>query len=176
MITTLTEEFLRSYNQRLMEEISEEMRTLEVKENCSASAVGNLFTTHLCIGKQKIESYGVREESSHLYIDQRSNSLNLRLEGVTLQFEFDFKLWSEPKWLHDVGRGTVSVVNTDVDLELALHKSDSDGLRVEVVDQKVHTRGYDVELKGANDISKAVENLLSSFKLFFEQELLALVS
>ena len=75
-----------------------------------------------------------------------------------------------------MGRGTVSVVNTDVNLELALHKSDSDGLRVEVVDKKVHTRGYDVELKGANDISKAVENLLSSFKLFFEQELLSLIS
>mmetsp|Transcript_24495 Transcript_24495/g.30534 ORF Transcript_24495/g.30534 Transcript_24495/m.30534 type:complete len:282 (+) Transcript_24495:270-1115(+) len=176
MLTTLTSDFVDSYNMRLLESISELMRTLEMEEYCSKSEVGDLFTTHLCIGKQKVASYGVKEESSRLSIDHSTDSLSLRLSGITFQFEFDFRLWSEPTWLHDAGSGVLSVINTDVNLSLVLRKDAHGRLKVEAIDRQVHSRGYDVDLKGQSDISRAVQNMLSSFKVFFEEELITLIS
>ena len=41
---------------------------------------------------------------------------------------------------------------------------------------KIHTRDYNIELHGESDISKAVEMILVNFKVFFEEELTALLA
>ena len=40
---------------------------------------------------------------------------------------------------------------------------------------EIFTHDYNVELKGEADISRAVQGLLSKFKVFFEQELMSLL-
>jgi len=135
MVTTLTKHFFIAYNDRLLEKLNDKMRSMEVEDYCSTSAMGNLLTTHLCIENQHMVSYSIQEESSRLSIDHVNDSLSLRLSNINLQFEFDFRVWSEPEWLHDVGTGTISVTNSDINFDLGLRRGDDGHLKVEVFNE-----------------------------------------
>ena len=73
IISTLTSHFFRDYNERLMKSFTESMKGMEAQKYCSANAIGELFTTHLCIGQQTIANYNVRETSSRLWLDPEAN-------------------------------------------------------------------------------------------------------
>ena len=45
-------------------------------------------------------------------------ALRLSVVGLVLNFEFDFDVKSEPKWLDDHGTGYVNVGNCDIHLDL----------------------------------------------------------
>ena len=107
IISTITSHFFRDYNERLMKSFTESMKGMEAQKYCSANAIGELFTTHLCIGQQTIANYNVRETSSRLWLDPEANQLRLRVSGISLEFAFDFKVWSDPEWIRDYGTGTV---------------------------------------------------------------------
>ena len=74
---------------------------MQVEEYCSEQGFSSLFTTHLCIGQQTISSYSAEEAMSRLKINPSEKSLNLRLSGISLEFTFDFKVWSTPEWIKD---------------------------------------------------------------------------
>ena len=61
IISTITSYFFRDYNERLMKSFTESMKGMEAQKYCSAEAIGELFTTHLCIGQQTIANYNVKE-------------------------------------------------------------------------------------------------------------------
>ena len=153
------------------------MQNVMPEDYCSDQAVGDLFTTHLCIRDQIMSNYSVREESSRLWIDKETRALKLRASGISLEFTFDFKVWSEPTWLHDQGKGSMSVYDCDIELELALSADPvTKALIVDYSDAKINTRDYKVELNGETDISRSVESLMTSFKTFFEQELTSILA
>ena len=90
---------------------------------------------------------------------------------------FDFELSSEPRWLEDSGTGTISVYDTNIDLELDLMACAEEGtLKIDYSDVQIHTRDYDVNLDGTTDHSKAAEMMLTNFKSFFEEELTAILA
>ena len=120
MVSTLTNNYLSGYNQILMDNLTETMKSLEVAKYFTSSDMGSLLTTHLCIGEQTVVSYSVREENSQLWIDEETNSLKLRVSGISLTFGFDFKVWSDPEWLHDEGTGVVTVYDCDMSMMLEL--------------------------------------------------------
>ena len=49
-------------------------------------------------------------------------------------------------------------------------------MTVDYSDAKIHTRDYDLILHGQNDISRAVQLMLTNFKVFFEEELTSMLS
>lgn len=51
LVSTLTSHYFSSYNDILMDNLTDQMRDLEVPRYCTAQEMGDLFTTHLCIGK-----------------------------------------------------------------------------------------------------------------------------
>ena len=155
MVETLTTEFFRDYNPQLMHQFTEKMHNMELEEYCSKSGFGDLFTTHLCIGKQDILNYFVKESQSRIDIDEQNEALKLRLSGITLEFGFAFRLWSDPEWLHDQGTGVIEVSGCDLSLNLNLESVEGE-LEVSYSDVKIHSRDYSVELKGETDISAAV--------------------
>ena len=50
MVETLTSDFFKDYNPRLMAKFTEKMQEMDMEEYCSHQDMGGLFTTHLCIG------------------------------------------------------------------------------------------------------------------------------
>lgn len=93
-----------------------------------------------------------------------------------MAFDFDFKIWSEPEWLHDAGTGSISVFNADISLSLSLTKGEVGQLEVSYWDEKIHTRDYEVILDGETELSKAAQQMMTSFKVFFEEELTLLLA
>ena len=108
-------------------------------------------------------------------INAPAKALTLRLTGITLEFDFDFNVWSEPEWLKDAGTGSISVSGGDISIDLQ-PRSVNGTLRVDYSDVKIHTRDYTVNLKGNSDISRAVETMLKDFKVFFEEELTSMLA
>ena len=139
---------------------------MEMIEHCDTQVVGELFTTHLCISQQTISNYFVKEELSMLLINAPAKALTLMLTGISLQFEFDFKVSSDPEWLVDSGQGSISVAGCDMNLALEL-KNDNGNLKVDYSDARMRTRDYTVDLAGSSDISRAVEKMLKDFKVYF---------
>ena len=161
----------------MMKGSTSHIESLKPSSYCSQQVVGDLFTTNLCVGNQTIKNYMIKEESSHLFIDPKTEKLNLRVSGVSLDFLFDFELSSEPRWLEDSGTGTISVYDTNIDLELDLMACAEEGtLKIDYSDVQIHTRDYDVNLDGTTDHSKAAEMMLTNFKSFFEEELTAILA
>ena len=122
-------------------------------------------------------NYSVKEESSRLWIDAETRQLRLRVSSISLDFAFDFELWSEPEWLKDRGTGSLSVFDCDISLGVMLgREAESGTLELDFTDVKIHTRDYNVELHGETDLSKAVQSMLVNFKVFFEEELTSLLA
>ena len=122
-------------------------------------------------------NYSVKEESSRLWIDAETRQLRLRVSSISLDFAFDFELWSEPEWLKDRGTGSLSVFDCDISLGVKLGREAEAGtLELDFTDVKIHTRDYNVELHGETDLSKAVQTMLVNFKVFFEEELTSLLA
>ena len=177
VVTTLTSDFFKDYSLEMMKGSTSHIESLKPSSYCSQQVVGDLFTTNLCVGNQIIKNYMIKEESSHLFIDPQTEKLNLRVSGVSLDFLFDFELSSEPRWLEDSGTGTISVYDTNIDLELDLMACAEEGtLKIDYSDVQIHTRDYDVNLDGTTDHSKAAEMMLTNFKSFFEEELTAILA
>ena len=72
-------------------------------------------------------NYSVKEEQSRLWIDADSRQLRLRVSSISLDFAFDFKLWSDPEWIKDKGTGTISVFDCDISLGVKLNRNEEDG-------------------------------------------------
>lgn len=159
-----------------MSDLTEQMRSMTIDKYCSHNEVGDLFTTHLCIDNQKMSNYAIKEGSSRIFIDPRDDALHLRVSGVSMAFDFDFKIWSDPEWLHDAGTGSISVFNADISLSLSLTKGSVGQLEVSYWDEKIHTRDYEVILNGETELSKAAQQMMTSFKVFFEEELTLLLA
>ena len=123
-----------SYSDQLMTMFSERMRSLKIDQYCSHNGFSDLFTTHLCIDNQKLSNYATKEANSRIFISPKNEALHLRVSGVSMTFDFDFKLWSEPEWLHDAGKGSISVFNADVSMDLSLTKGPEGELVVEYWD------------------------------------------
>ena len=121
-------------------------------------------------------NYALRQDSSHLMISPRHDALTLRLSGIQLAFEFDFRVWSEPTWLKDAGTGSLSAFNTDFNIDLVLRASPLGGLEVTSAHAAIDTRDYDVQLHGQSDLSRALQQALAGFRVFFEQELQRLLT
>ena len=49
-------------------------------------------------------------------INAEKNALKLRISGISLNFKFDYKVWSDPDWIADEGEGDLKVFNSDLDL------------------------------------------------------------
>ena len=99
----------------------------------------------------------------------------MRVSGISLEFAFDFKVWSDPAWIRDYGTGTVQVFDSDISFSIDLTNKDGK-LSVGYSDARIHTRDYDIILHGQNDISRAVQLMLTNFKVFFEEELTSMLS
>ena len=69
----------------------------------------------------------------------------------------------------------MQVFDSDISLGLKLRNNLGE-LEVDYEDVKIHTRDYKVALDGSSDISKALEMMLISFKVFFEEELTGMLS
>ena len=63
-----------------------------------------------------------------------------------------------------------------MNFDLALRRGEDGKLQVSVFNEQVHSRGYEINLTGQNDISAAVQNMLESFKVFFEEELISILA
>lgn len=72
-------------------------------------------------------NYSVKEESSRFWIDPTTHQLRLRVSSISLDFAFDFKLWSAPEWLKDEGTGSISVFDSDISLGVQLDRNTTDG-------------------------------------------------
>ena len=69
-------------------------------------------------------NYSVKEENSRLWIDAESRQLRLRVSSISLDFAFDFKLWSDPEWIKDNGTGSISVFDCDISLGVKLGRNE----------------------------------------------------
>lgn len=61
-------------------------------------------------------SYDFDKENSKMEINAEKNALKLRISGISLNFKFDYKVWSDPDWIADEGEGDLKVFNSDLDL------------------------------------------------------------
>jgi hypothetical protein len=87
-----------------------------------------------------------------------------------MKFNFDFDMWTEPEWVRDHGRGTITVKDASISHNL-LPMNDEGSLRIEFYDTAFNLNDYDVEIDSDSDLGKATEILLNKFKNFFKQEL-----
>lgn len=98
------------------------------------------------------------------------DALSLIVKGVNMEFNYGFKIWSEPEWIQDDGTGTIKVKNADLQLNLTPTQKDGK-LQVTFSGVKIVIEDYQVNLDGSSDISVAIEVLFRNFKQFFKEEL-----
>ena len=99
------------------------MQNFVIEDHCNEQAVGNFFTGYLCAKNQNLLEFKVDQSSSKLVIVPEQQALRLSVIGLALNFEFDFKISSEPKWLDDQGLGYIKVGNCDINLDLSLNNA-----------------------------------------------------
>ena len=174
-VSTFTSKFFTDYNKFILEIFTEKMQNFVIEDHCNEQAVGNFFTGYLCAKNQKLLEFVVDQENSKLVIVPEQEALRLSVMGLELNFEFDFRVWSEPKWLDDHGLGYVKVGNCDIHLDLQLKNVDG-ALQVDFEDVKVDLHDYSVVLDGESDLSRAIEIMFTSFKSFFRQELTSMLA
>jgi len=165
IVTTLTNKFFADYNSILMDVITENMNGLEIDDYCSEQGFGTLITGHMCVSNQKMLSYSVDKSRSKMEINSANNALKLRVSGVNMHFVLDYKVWSEPELIEEEGKGTFSISESDLDLQLML-TSKNGVLKVDFSEVKISMEEYNVTLDGTSDFSTVIELMLRNFKKF----------
>ena len=107
---------------------------------------------------------------SELKIHAPESKFKLHVQGINLQFTFDYSVWSEPELLLDSGSGRLDMAGCNIDLVLALTQKDG-ALQVDFTDVKILLLDYTVKLDGSSDLSQAVEIILKNFKKFIQKEI-----
>lgn len=91
----------------------------------------------------------------------------MRVNKINMKFNFEFDMWTEPDYGREHGKGTITV--TDANLSLNLLPTNEDGtLRIEFFETSFNLGDYDVEIDSDSDLGTATEIVLNKFKDFFK--------
>lgn len=86
-----------------------------------------------------------------------------------MDFEMNYKMHSSPEWIHDKGKGRVTIRGMSISMRVV--PEFKDGIFsvkiVEDLNQEIKMRDYNVELEGQTDFSQAVDYTLNNFKQLF---------
>ena len=169
-VSTFTQKFFTDYNALLMDFMVQKMRSMETVDMCNEYIFGQFFSTSMCTNDIRLSEFEINIPESNLTILDEQKALGLQVSGIDLQFDFGFKIWSDPEWLHDDGTGMISIKNAGI--LITLNPSEQDGiLQVSFSEVKINIEDYQVELNGTSDLSEAIEILFKNFKQFFKEEL-----
>lgn len=100
-VSTFTQKFFTDYNALLIDFMMGQMRTMELEDFCNTQVVGIFLTYEMCTLNQKLKHFSINTENSHLQIVEDQASLSLLVSGINLEFDFDFKISSDPEWFAD---------------------------------------------------------------------------
>jgi hypothetical protein len=67
----------------------------------------------------------------------------MRVTDINMKFNFNFDMWTEPEWVRDHGRGTITITDASISLNL-LPMNDEGSLRIEFYDTAFNLNDYDV--------------------------------
>jgi hypothetical protein len=78
----------------------------------------------------------------------------MAVRSINMEFSLDFEVWSDPSWIADEGKGTITVTNANIVLNL--HPYSEDGaLQIDFSGAEIQIQDYYVDLKGRTDWGKA---------------------
>lgn len=120
IVTTLTSSFFESYNNIVIDIFEASIKNIEIKDFCSEQDMGTVMTSHLCVANQNVIAYSVDKDRSSIQIDAEKNALKMHTSGINLDFAFDYKVWSEPEWIDDEGKGSFKIKDCALDIVLSL--------------------------------------------------------
>jgi len=129
----------------------------------------------MCVSNQKMLQYSVDKTKSKMEINSANNALKLRVSKINMKFAFDYKVWSDPEWVKEDGKGIISIADSDIDLQLML-TSKNGVLRVDFSEVKIYMQEYNVTLDGNSDFSTVIELMLRNFKKFIQKEVTQMVA
>ena len=112
-IATFTQKFFNDYNALLMEFIVKKMRSMELVDICNEHILGQTFTANMCTVDTTLTQFDIDTKESNLQILHEEKALSFIVKGINLQFNYGFKIWSEPEWIQDEGTGMIKVKNAD---------------------------------------------------------------
>lgn len=145
------------------------MQQLELQDVCNEESFGEFFSAFFCRSGQTLTRFDMDIAESYLKIDDEEQALVLLVQGINLQYDFGFKIWSEPEFISDEGDGQFIISKTS--LMITLKPIEQDGvLQVNFSDVKINIGDYQVTLDGSTDLSDAVEIMFTNFKQILRQE------
>lgn len=94
----------------------------------------------------------------------------MHTSGINLDFAFDYKVWSEPEWIDDEGKGSFEIKDCALDVALSL-TSVNGILQVDFSKVNIFLPEFNTTLDGSSDFSRAIEIIFRNFKHFMQKEL-----
>ena len=124
-----------------------------------------MFDMGLALTNMRVSSFLMDNENSHIAFVNETITVHVR--DVSLYFDLDFKLASEPEFVTDQGVGSIKLLNFNV--TLVMKPQNKNGmLQLNFSDAHIQIEDYTVKFQGQTDISRALELLMAKFKDFFK--------
>jgi hypothetical protein len=71
----------------------------------------------------------------------------MAVRAINMEFNLDYEVWSDPSWVTDEGKGTITVSNANIVLNLHPY-SDEGALQIDFSGAEIQIQDYYVDLKG----------------------------
>lgn len=155
-----------------MVSFSDSMRGLRLEDNKQQYEV-SMFTVGLALTNMRVSEFHVNIDSSTLAFTESAIVVNVT--DVSLLFDLDFKLASDPDFLTDKGVGAIALNHFNVSLEMT-PVNDNGALQLDFIDAHIMLEDYTVHFDGQTDISKALELMMEEFKDFFKNEVVNIMA
>ena len=103
------------------------------------------------------------------------------MEGVDLDFEFKYNMFSKPsEWIKDFGNGRIVVRGLNISMRIEPKAAKDGKLQLSFISDEnsaLSMEDYQIELTGGQtDFSKTFDYLMKEFKEYFKTEVASLLS
>lgn len=132
-----------------------------------------MFTVGLRLTNMRVSDFKMDMDGSRLAI--ANDAIQVQVNDVSLHFDLDFNLASEPEFVADKGIGSIKLLNFNVTVDLKPVNTNG-ALQLEFIDAFIQVEDYTVHFDGQTDISKALELLMAEFKDFFKNEVVNMIA
>jgi hypothetical protein len=135
----------------------------------------DLVTVTIPLTQQIVTGFSMSSLSG-LYLSELAPQIVFNMVGANLRFKFDYKLRSEPDWLHDNGTGSIVITGMNATF-LMTPKIVNGALEMDFKPAgNISMADYQFSITGQTDISKTFGRFMAKFQDFFKTEVTSLLA